>query len=158
MSALGRKLPLSRSPYIGTATLMTDKPLPSPLVSLAGSTLTEVEFETSWWFRFEPALTLNVECNWRLTDHERIVVTNEDHGQAFGLPAPVNASALVKQCVGDAKVAKVELRGIATDMVVRFENGATLEVLPNSSGYENWHFFAADGQEGRVLGGGKLQA
>ena len=137
---------------------MTNKHVPSPLASLAGSRLVEVEVETGWWFRFEPTFTLHVECNWRLTDQERILVTNEDNGQVFGLPSPVNASEGVAHAVGNGRVTEIELRGVAMDLLVRFENGTTLEILPNSSGYENWHFFAGDGQEGRVLGGGKLQA
>jgi len=76
----------------------------------------------------------------------------------FGLPQPVDAAEAVRRAVGTAPVIDVRLRGVSSDLVITFSNGATLEAISDSSGYENWHFFAADGREGRVLGGGRLQA
>jgi hypothetical protein len=138
---------------------MSETNIPASLASLKGSKLVEVTVEGHvWWFRFDPAFTLNVECVWRVADGERIVVTGEDHSQMFGLPQPVDATERVRQTVGTNPVVDVALRSISSDLVITFSNGATLEAISNSSGYENWNFFAADGREGRVLGGGILQA
>jgi hypothetical protein len=138
---------------------MSETKIPEALVSLKGSRLVEITPEEHvWYFRFDPPFTLSVECVWRVTSEGRIVVTDEDHNQMFGLPEPVDAADLVRRTVGASLVADVALRGPSSDLIVTFANGASLEVLSNSSAYENWHFFAADGREGRVLGGGRLQA
>jgi hypothetical protein len=137
---------------------MSDQRVPPSLVSVKGRQLVEVTKDGSWWFRFKPAFSVSVECLWRVTDANRIVVTSEDQDQRFGLPEPIDAARRARLAIGDNPVVDVKLRGPARDLLIVFANGAMLEVLPNSAGYENWHFFAEDGREGRVLGGGSLQA
>jgi hypothetical protein len=138
---------------------MSKAKIPEALATLRGSRLIEVSHEGhNWFFRFDPQFTLSVECVWRLTNENRIVVTDEDHEQMFGLAKAVDAADLVRKTVGANVVAEVTIRGPSSDLIVTFSNGATLEVISNSMGYENWHFFAADGREGRVLGGGTLHA
>ena len=129
---------------------MNETKIPEALACLKGSRLVEITLEGHvWFFSFDPLFTLSVECVWRVTSDGRIAVTDEDHNQMFGLPEPVDAADLVRRTVGASVVADVALRGPSSDLIVTFTNGASLEVLSNSSGYENWHFVAADGREGR---------
>jgi hypothetical protein len=45
--------------------------------------------EYSWAFVFESSATLTAECPWRILKGE-IAFTERDHGQQFGLPAPLD--------------------------------------------------------------------
>jgi len=138
---------------------MTEAVIPGALATLRGSKLVEVSQEGYvWYFQFDPPFTLSVACVWRLTSGGSIVVTDKDHDQLFGLDQPVDAAEHVRKAVGDNVVAELTMRCPSSDLIVTFFNGAVLELISNSCGYENWHFFAGDGREGRVLGGGRLQA
>ena len=132
--------------------------LPAPLLALKGSQLVDVTVEGHQWaFTFDTGDYIVAECVWRLLADERIVLTDEDNGQMFGLQEPVDACDVVKRKVGASSVSDVSLRAVSSDLTIKFVNETTLEVISNSGGYENWHFFGRDGSEVRALGGGTLQ-
>ena len=111
--------------------------------------------DNDWLFTFDGDAGLSVECLWRLLQDGRIVVTSKDHGQPFGLPAPVDAAADVNGRVGGSRVERVELREGTLDLELRFSDGRVLQVIPDSAAYEAWT--AYDGRKRFVaVGGGEL--
>jgi hypothetical protein len=105
---------------------------------LVGRTLKEVEKKDSSWFFVLDDGSIATESPWRLTTAEGIVVTSEDDGHPFGLPAPVNAADSVSKTVDQSPVNRFELRDRSSDLVLHFANGSTIEFLNLSSGYEGW--------------------
>ncbi|MFO0828723.1 MAG: hypothetical protein U0572_11330 [Phycisphaerales bacterium] len=100
------------------------------------SSLTGREYD--WVFEFGGGLSLTVTCLWRLLLAGRICLTSEDHGQQFGLPAPIDAAAKFNGLVSGALVTKVSLQSGTLDLEIRFGTGHVLQILPDSSGYESW--------------------
>jgi hypothetical protein len=125
----------------------------TPDETFLGRRFVRIEWhENTWAFGFTDGVVLSVECLWRLLEGASIVVTSEDHGQKFGLPAPVDAVAWVQARLADAQVAGVEYREGTNDLRLVFASGHTLEVLSTSIGYEMWHLYHK-GEERHAVGG-----
>lgn len=103
-------------------------------------------------FEFGEA-TLAVDCLWRIMAGSKVVLTSREHGQQFGLPAPVDAYAKAASLLQDRPVVEVRLDERSADLRVEFEGGQRLEILTDSSGYEPWNFHAP-GVHLVALGGG----
>jgi hypothetical protein len=111
--------------------------------------------EYDWVAVFDHDATIVIECLWRLVRSDRIQVTSEDHGQQFGLPAPLDAAAEVNTRIAEAAVEAVDVRQGLLDLTVRFSTGYSLQIVPNSSGYEAWN--ASNGNKQFIaVGGGEL--
>lgn len=125
---------------------------------LVGRTLSEVERfgPYVWRFRFGPDAEVRSECPWRIIRGGGIALSNEDHGQQFGLPSPLDAEAECRALVGGAVVLSAEVRDETRDIVIRFRSGARLEVVPLSSGYESWQVAGPGGLQIVAMGGGEL--
>jgi hypothetical protein len=116
--------------------------------------------EYDWVVAFAKDASLVIACLWRLVESGRIRVTSEDDGQQFGLPAPVDAAAEVNGRLAGAAVEAVELRQGLLDLELRFSTGHSLQIIPDSSGYEAWNvcngnrqFIAVGGGELAIFGG-----
>jgi hypothetical protein len=48
-----------------------------------------------WLFSFSRGARLTVECPWRIIAEGHIAVSSEDHGQQYGLPAPIDLQRLL---------------------------------------------------------------
>lgn len=131
--------------------------LKPPLSLLAGSQLTEVtKRDYDWAFLFGNGATLVAESShWRLVGEGRVIVTDEDHGQLFGLTEAVDAAKVVTAEIGSASVSGTELSPVA-DLLLSFSNGLTLQALIGSAGYENWHVYGPDETHTFAIGGGEL--
>ena len=92
---------------------------------------------------------------WRLLDSAHIEVTSEDHGQQFGLPAPLDCLARLRERIVGASVTSVHLRKGTLDLSIGFETGYTLEVIPTSAGYEAWQIGGRN-MLAIAVGGGRL--
>jgi Family of unknown function (DUF6188) len=124
---------------------------------LVGCTLQAIErSEHDWRFRFDSGVGLWVHCLWRIIISDRIALTNEDVGQIFGLPAPVDATATSNQLLARVAVKDVTVREDTGDMGIAFETGALLEIFNDSSGYEAWRLWDAAGWNAVAQGGGQL--
>jgi len=110
--------------------------------------------EYDWFVRFDKDASLVVACLWRLVESGRIRFTSQDHGQQFGLPAPMDSAAEVNGLLAGAAVEAVELREGVLDLDLRFSTGHSLQVIPDSSGYEAWQASDGDRQFIAVGGGG----
>ena len=123
------------------------------LVGHRFQSLTRREFD--WVITFDKDASIVVECLWRLVEFGRIRFTSEDDGQRFGLPAPVDAAAEVNHRLAGAAVEAVELRPDLLDLEFRFSTGHSLQLLPDSSGYEAWNVCCRNRQY-IAVGGGEL--
>ena len=91
-----------------------------------------------WRFAFEQWEYIQTYCLWRIVRDNRVILTSEDHGQQFGLPAPIDAGSKAMEEFASATVRAVVLREVMGDMLVEFENGLRLEIISTSAGYEAW--------------------
>jgi hypothetical protein len=128
-----------------------------PLSLLVGSQLTEVtRREHDWAFLFGGGVGVVAESShWRLVDGNRVIITDEDHGQLFGLQEPVDAASVVSADLSGATVSRVEFSPV-TDLLLSFSNGRTFQVIVSSAGYENWHVYGPDKSHTFAIGGGEL--
>jgi len=111
---------------------------------LIGKTCTRVfeHYPQNFTFEFESGMFLNVDCLRRIIIDERLVRTSLDHGQQFGLPAPIDVFAEAASLLNGHRVETVRVREETADLILQFEGGSVLEVLSNSSGYEPWNLNA----------------
>jgi hypothetical protein len=105
---------------------------------LVGSTLQGVtRHEYSWTFAFETA-DVSAQCLWRMVSGGRVVLTSSDDGQQFGLPEPLDAEVGAKAVLLHRCVSALTVDAETADLRITFENGARLEFLSTSAGYEAW--------------------
>jgi hypothetical protein len=105
-------------------------------------------------FEFGPGV-LAVDCLWRVVSGGRLVLTSQDHGQQYGLPAPVDAYSVAASLLQERSVTVARLREETADLVLEFGGGILLEILADSSGYEPWNL-TGPGVHCVALGGGGL--
>lgn len=91
-----------------------------------------------WRFVFEQWEYIQTYCLWRIVRDNRLILTSDDHGQQFGLPAPIDAGCKAMEAFASASVRAVVLREAMGDMLIEFEQGLRLEIISNSAGYEAW--------------------
>ncbi len=109
----------------------------------------------SWFFGFGTGVSLATESPWRLIEQGRIVVSSEDHGHQFGLPAPVDAAREALSRAAGRTVEAVSVNSDSGDLMVQFPERAYLQLLQLSSGYESWRL-SVDGSESICMGGGDI--
>jgi hypothetical protein len=82
---------------------------------------------------------------WRLIVDEQAVLSSFDHGQQYGLPAPIDAIAeLAKELEGHS-LNEVRLDKETADVVLSFAGRRKLQVF-NFTGYEIWNIQFPDGR------------
>jgi hypothetical protein len=94
--------------------------------------------DCDWVLIFDGNATLVISCLWRLLEEGRIRRTSLDHGQRFGLPAPVDAAAEMNNRLQGALLESVDLDTGTLDIELGLSTGHVFQVLPDSSGYESW--------------------
>jgi hypothetical protein len=108
-----------------------------------------------WVFYFDGDACLVVHCLWRLIENDRICTTSNDDGHQFGLPAPVNAADRVNSRLAEIAVDSLELRDGLLDLQIHFGSEHTIQVVPDSAGYEAWDLCHKK-QRFIAVGGGQL--
>lgn len=109
--------------------------------------------EASWTIRLGERHAINT-YTWRLIGKKSIVVTDEDHGHQFGLPAPVDAEAEANEVLAGYTVSDVKFDVVTGDLAIEMGYALTLQILVTSKAYEVWtlyqdgEFYAAVGNEG----------
>ena len=126
---------------------------------MVGRTLIPVNFHEPglWIFDVDGGL-LSVECPWRALEGGRLRRSSEDHGHPYGLPAPVDSLAYVREFLRGRAVTAARAREGTLDLVIEFGPERVLEVLPLSSGYEAWILADPFGRSFVAQGGGNLAA
>lgn len=115
--------------------------------------------EADWDFDLQHDTGLAVSCHWRLVSPDGIAVTDEDDGQRFGLPEPVDAEAKANTLLLGATISSATVDRLTADLCLRFSNELRLDVVNNSSGYEGWQGSFSHGEKGTsiiAMGGGGL--
>ena len=110
----------------------------------------------SWSFDFEGRFSLIVQSPWRIVNDRGIALTNEDDGQKFGLPAPINGAIKAMELLSALRLRRVMLMEKTGDIVLEFESDTRLEVFNNSSGYEGWNCGLPSGRQAIGRGGGTI--
>ena len=111
--------------------------------------------EFDWVFVFDDRTSLTVACLWRLIDDGRIARTCNDDGHKFGLPAPVNAIEEVNLRLAGTAIESVEVIAGVLDLHIHFGTKYSVQVLPDSSGYEAWDL-CGENRRFIAVGGGQL--
>jgi len=109
--------------------------------ALRGLACTRIEHPSDWFWQItfgNNAVVFGIETQWRLLKDGSIAFGDEDDGQQFGLPKPVDGSALCLEILKPSKVVTSEIRRGTADVTIAFDNGAVLELLNGSAGYEGW--------------------
>ncbi len=113
--------------------------------------------EADWSFDFAE-LNIAATVPWRVVTADGIAHGDEDDGQWFGLPQPVDARLAPTNCCRGKR--SPTSTGRANRRFARsFDGGTCLDFFNNSSGYEGWQASVpANGKELTViaLGGGRL--
>ena len=125
---------------------------------LEGRELESVSHDTEcheWVFAFAGQITLRVSAPWRITAGGEIRLGYEDHGQPFGLPAPLDAQERLDELAIGRRVNSVRAT-TQGDLIIQFSGDTSLEAFNSSAGYEGW---ALHGPGKRWLvgqGGGRI--
>lgn len=112
--------------------------------------------EYDWVFTFADDVAVVCPCLWRIIERGRIVLTSNDHGQQFGLPAPIDGAEEGKKRLAEKRITVVSIRRETGDLAITFSEETVLEILTDSAGYEGWEF-SAPGLQVVVIGGGELR-
>jgi hypothetical protein len=124
---------------------------------LVGDRLIEVErSDYDWVFRFANDMVLRAACPWRILVEGSIVHGDTDHGQQFGLPAPVDGADRSNKLLLNKTIETVAIRDDTGDITISFSGRTALEILNMSSGYEGWQLNGDGGLSVIAAGGGKL--
>lgn len=125
---------------------------------MVGQAIKKIVYRESgnWWFHFANGGVVHPESAWRLVVGGHIARSNVDHGQWFGLPAPVDAEVELRSLLFGCKVQAAEIRDDTRDIILLFESGERLEIVPLTSGYESWDIKAPNGDWTYAQGGGNL--
>jgi len=90
----------------------------------------------------------------RYIGNDGVFITNQDHGQWFGLGEPYNAESEIENRIKGKIIKSVAMRAETGDLELRVDD-ASIEVICSSLGYENWQL---DGPNGFIMArhGGKV--
>lgn len=81
---------------------------------------------------------------WRLLINNKAGVSSFDHGQKYGLPAPIDSISHLQDRLRNRRVVDAELDLRIGDLFLRFDEGVELQLL-NLTGYEDWEIQFPDG-------------
>lgn len=126
---------------------------------LVGDALSQVDHSMEsggWSILFRSGCRLNIECLWRLRVDGKLISTNLDHDQQFGLPAPFDAMNSLQHHLGSTSISAVLVKPKTADIRIHFGSDIVLEVIQDSAGYEPWQAFTAAGRSVVALGSGEL--
>lgn len=113
-----------------------------------------VHREHDWIFHFENDVAISVHTSWRIVSEGRNQFGDCDDGQRFGLPAPIAGEQIALERLQNKSIRRLTIREDTGDLSISVD-GAILEVIHISSGYEGWHLNAGS-LEVIAQGGGQL--
>ena len=114
---------------------------------LVGRSVSSCSFSAPdfWMIALSGGGHVSTQSIWRLLTVGGMPVCSEDHGQQFGLPAPVDAAASAMSELSTAVIIEASINSSAPDLLLRFESGRALEVLATSTGFECWQVCSPSG-------------
>ena len=127
---------------------------------LVGDPVTTVALDAqtdTWSLSFSSRSTISIPCLWRLLRNGAPSCTSRDHNCKFGLPAPLDALAALRELEGQA-VQLVAVRSGTSALTLSFNAGLSLEIINTSSGFEGWDARHPSLGAVFVMGSGELSA
>jgi hypothetical protein len=112
-----------------------------------------------WALYIDGGGSIALGAPWRIVCDGRIVLTDEDDGQKFGLATPVDAQAKANDTVFGKAIEKISVNAETADLAIYFDGSLRIDVFNNSSGYEAWQAQLPSDCGGRLvvaLGGGGI--
>jgi hypothetical protein len=97
-----------------------------------------------WVFAFDGLIALRAICPWRIIAGQRLVYGYEDHGQQFGLPAPIDGRTCAGGLLSGRPICGIHTRDVSGDLSIEFDGGTWLELFNSSGGYEGWQCSTKD--------------
>jgi hypothetical protein len=93
--------------------------------------------------------TLGCQSLLRYIGNDGMFITNEDHGQWFGLAAPKDVEKEIGSRIKGRAILSVEIHSQTGDLTIQLDGGR-MEIIASSCGYEN---FTLDGPSGFICAG-----
>lgn len=121
--------------------------------------LSVVRREHDWVFEFSAGANLAFSVPWRIVSEGRILFADQDHGQLFGLPTPVDGEAIANEAFRGQAILKASVDRETGDLALLFRQDLRLDAFNNSAGYEGWRSGCKiDGDHWEIitLGGGDI--
>lgn len=112
-----------------------------------------------WRANFGDQFTMAFRVPWRIVANGRIAFGDEDDGQWFGLPAPLDGLERSASLLRMHVVQSVRLDRETGDLRIFFTGNTRIDVFNYSSGYEGWDaYYAAKGERLGIIamGGGEI--
>ena len=106
--------------------------------AIVGRRVQLIRREYDWVLDFGDDLAIVVETLWRLRDENRILVTSDDEGHQFGLPAPLDAEAAANDRLNGVAVVSLNDAAVTPDFTIHLDGGLAVDVIARSAGYESW--------------------
>ncbi|MFD1156994.1 hypothetical protein [Roseovarius aestuarii] len=121
--------------------------------------LSIVRRENDWLIEFSEDAFIELYVPWRIVSGGRIVFSDEDDGQLFGLSEPKNGEEIAKSFLRSKKISTVTTDRETGDLSLLFSGGSRLDAFSNSAGYEAWraqYKFEQSTHNFVALGGGEI--
>jgi hypothetical protein len=105
---------------------------------LIGRSCSITRGEHDWFIELGEGATITVSVPWRIVSQGRIAFADRDHGQMFGLPAPVDGEAEAHGLLAGKRIASAKVDLQTADLTLHFDPDTRLDAFNNSAGYEGW--------------------
>jgi hypothetical protein len=115
--------------------------------------------EADWVITLSDGGSIALPIPWRIVSNGRIALADEDDGQQFGLPAPVDAEVKGNYLLASRPITSLIVDPQTADLAIQFGDAVRLDTFSNSSGYEGWHINLPPENGGLsvvALGGGEI--
>ena len=115
--------------------------------------------EGDWAASIHGGGVISLGVPWRIISEGRIAFADQDDGQKFGLPAPLDGEAEANRLLSGKTIEKVTVDPETADLGLHFESGVRLEAFNYSAGYEGWQIILPPAEGGMwviALGGGDV--
>jgi hypothetical protein len=109
-----------------------------------------------WFLVISDSVYLSIECPWQILTEQGVVLASGDHGQQYGLPAPIDASVRAKELLAGRAIRRVSLDEVSADLHIEFDGPLTIRTFNDSSGYEGWNLTGPQGERYIAQGGGNV--
>lgn len=109
-----------------------------------------------WWFPLGDGRGLAVSCPWQIIAAGRVALASGDHGQQYGLSAPIDGPAKATQLLVGRNVESVSFAAGSSELEVCLQGDAALRTFNDSSGYEGWDLSGPGEARWICQGGGNV--
>ncbi|PWG01433.1 DUF6188 family protein [Sphingosinicella humi] len=127
--------------------------------AFVGRTCSIVREAPVWRANFGDGFTIGLEVPWRIVANGRVAFGDEDDGQWFGLPSPIDGEERAASLLQGRVVQAMQLDHETGDLHIVFDGNTRIDVFNQSCGYEGWAaYYSVGGSQWGVIamGGGEI--